>query len=117
MAYPNGIQCQYKIQYDKEDVCGIQITFDYFSVSCLSGDYVQIQDEKICGIELGTKLYPANKEGVTLIQFVSDNVTTDKGFDIEIDTVLCEDQTVSKEKNLEPAFNEYFPPENSTKNV
>ena len=113
MTYPNDIQCQYKILYDQEEVCGIQITYDYFSVICLSGDYLVIQDQKICGIEKGTKLYPANKEGLTLIQFVSDNVTTGNGFDIEIDKILCEDQTVSKEKNLQPAFNEYFPPENS----
>merc|ERR1712226_156827 len=49
--YFNDVECSYQLKYDKEELCGLQITFDFFSVSCLSGDYLQIDDEKVCGLQ------------------------------------------------------------------
>ena len=114
--YFNDVECSYQLKYDKEELCGLQITFDFFSVRCLSGDYLQIDDEKVCGLQQGTKLYPISQEGRTQIQFVSDSTATDTGFDIEIGKVLCKKENLDaeemkKEKIIPLSSGEYFPPE------
>ena len=118
-SYPENIECVYAIMYLPDETCGIQITYNKFSLSCFSGDYLEIENERICGNQRGTKLYATNGKGLTLIRFSSDDNITDDGFDLEIGPVYCEgkESLVVKEKFLEKTIplpsGEYFPAENS----